>query len=209
LLSSNGCLPTLEINVSRECIAAQQRNLAAILASKISVVVVAFSWANLASDMTDAEGRPLGAVPWPIMQDQLSRVMVRLQRAGKQVLLVGPIPDPGYDVPGTVSREIAFRGRVQSPLGQSRAAFVRQFGPQQAWVESDPTGAIGILPARLFCDETSCSFELDGAPAYADSNHLSSTAVMALTADFSQGLGIALAREGNPSPSAEQGATRP
>jgi peptidoglycan/LPS O-acetylase OafA/YrhL len=191
LFYSNGCLPTPDLNLSRECIASQRANLSAIEKSNVRVIVVALDWANLDQPMVDAHGRHYRQVPWPAVRGQLAAVLHGLRRAGKRTVIVGPIPFPGYDIASTVSREIAFRGRAESPLGEPRAAFDRRFATQQAWVTSGPEGAVAMLPARRFCTPENCSFELGGAPAYADSNHLSSPAVFTMMPDFAESIDAA------------------
>jgi len=174
LVPASGCAPIVEYNISGECLAMTRANIDAVLALKrTKVVVIAFAWAKMKDNMVDPTGNAVGQLSWEQIRASLQATIDRFEKAGKQVILVGPIPRPGYDVASVVSREIAFGARSLSPLEQTRAEFDSQFGDAEAWTRNQPGGSIAILPSTKFCDARHCGFLVDGEPVYADDNHLS------------------------------------
>jgi peptidoglycan/LPS O-acetylase OafA/YrhL len=194
LVPANGCVPVTAFNLSAPCLDVAARNLDAVAAlPRVRVVILAFAWASLDQPMVDPSGSAIGRVGWPARQSGLEETIRRLQNAGKKVILVGPIPLPGYDVARVVSREIAFRGGPRSPLGQPRSDFDRRFGRVEAWLDRLPPGVIAIRPSVRFCDRLQCRFLIDGRPAYSDDNHLSASAMPAFQPLFGSAIEGALA----------------
>ena len=123
-------------------------------------------------------------------------------KAGKQVVVVGPIPHPGYDVASTTSREVAFYGAPRSPMSQSRASFDLQFSRGERLIEALPPSITVIRPASSFCDRDECSFMLGDMIPYADSNHLIMDASRQFGPMFRQAIDRARAQATESSPAA-------
>ena len=101
-----------------------------------------------------------------------------LLRSGKRVILVGSIPEAGWNVPQTMTKIAMFGGGPQ-PLSTSSAAFrARNRRTQQAFDALSPTPRlIRVEPSELFCDRQlagRCLNEWDGLPLYRDDDHPSS-----------------------------------
>ena len=101
-----------------------------------------------------------------------------LLRSGKRVILVGSIPEAGWNVPQTMTK-IAMFGGGPKPLSTSSAAFrARNRRTQQAFEALSPTPRlIRVEPSELFCDRPlagRCINEWDGLPLYRDDDHLGS-----------------------------------
>jgi peptidoglycan/LPS O-acetylase OafA/YrhL len=192
LFNANGCLPTTTLNQTAACIETQRKNLTAIEATGAKVVIIAFAWNAVTNEMVGPGGKPLGVVPWPKIRADMAAVIARLHDSGKRVVLVGPIPYPGYDMASVVSREIAYRGKAESPLDQTQTDFDARFGAIYRWLDTAPSGSVAMRPASHFCDGTRCSFLIDGKPAYADSNHLAPEAAARMTEDFGKAIDAAL-----------------
>jgi len=125
---------------------------------------------------------------WPQYLAALKETLDRLESAGKTIVLVGPAPWPGYNSPSRAARELAFRGRLETPLEQSRATYDARFGPVEAWLDTVGTRITVIRPSSVLCDWARCSFEIDGKPAYFDDNHLSLLVMGSFEPLFAQAL---------------------
>jgi hypothetical protein len=101
-----------------------------------------------------------------------------LLRSGKRVILVGNIPEAGWNVPQTMTK-IAMFGGGPRPLSTSSTAFrARDSSTQKAFEALSPTPRlIRVEPSALFCDRQlagRCINESDGLPLYRDDDHPSS-----------------------------------
>jgi peptidoglycan/LPS O-acetylase OafA/YrhL len=99
----------------------------------------------------------------------LERTILRLRRAGKRVVLVANLPDPGYDVPWKLAVD-HYLGRdlTDSALPQSDDAGLRALAQR--------TGAGFVDLGTTFCGNGKCAMVRDDAPLFRDKNHVSQTA---------------------------------
>lgn len=98
-----------------------------------------------------------------------------LVRSGKRVILVGNIPEAGWNVPQTMTK-IAMFGGGPRPLSTSSTTFrARDSSTRQAFEALSPTPRlIRLEPSQLFCDRQlagRCVNEWDGFPLYRDDDH--------------------------------------
>ena len=98
----------------------------------------------------------------------------RLVAAGKRIIVVGPVPEPGWDVP----LEIVKRRWLDPDAGPLPSIPVRIYEARHADVlrvfaplRSNPA-VVFVDPLAVFCD-ASCPVEIDGEPLYYDDDHLS------------------------------------
>jgi hypothetical protein len=111
----------------------------------------------------------------------LMQTTLALTRAGKSVVLVGPVPTYAYPVPvalGALTR----RGRDPQAFGQSRARYL-ELQAEGIGVVERVAGASGasILPTGdLLCPGDVCAVVDSGRPLYFDDNHLSLHGAMVL-----------------------------
>ncbi len=92
--------------------------------------------------------------------------------AGRRVVVLGAIPEPGYDVP--MVRAAALRFGRTPPADPSRADHeVKQAGAR-AWMAPALTGRAGVRvvdPAEVLCGSGVCAAMAGAAPLYVDDNH--------------------------------------
>jgi peptidoglycan/LPS O-acetylase OafA/YrhL len=171
LVPLNGCLPMVSANESRPCVGAAQRNLVSVLSlQRVRTVIVAFTWWH--STLTDGAGRVLNNRDNSALIAAIDDLDQRLVHAGKRVILVGPIVLPGWDVPTTLSRELAFGLPVDKKLYMPEPYFMRQFGSAIRHFESQKD--VVFVPAyQAQCRNGRCYYVIDGRSLYADDNHLS------------------------------------
>jgi peptidoglycan/LPS O-acetylase OafA/YrhL len=188
LVSTGGCLPFTDFNVSYDCIGLMRGGIDAVARSKASTVIVATTWPRGDIPLVGPDGRAIPVPSWPRYLAALQETLDRFARAGKRVILVGPAPWPGYDVPSVAARELAYRGRIETPLSQSRAAYDARFGPVEAWLGTRGPSVTIVRPSQVLCDRARCSFQVAGVPAFFDSNHLSPFVMPAFEPLFARAL---------------------
>jgi hypothetical protein len=172
LVPVNGCLPTVQANVNRECIEIAAKNLAEIAAlARARIVIVGLNWLHSADDLVDPSGRTVDNGDDRALANALDDLIDRLHRAGKQVVLIGPIAEPGWDIASILSRELAFGHPLNRPTFLATSDFERRFGPLIRHFEarSDIDFA---RPDRVQCPADRCYYVLDGHTLFSDSNHI-------------------------------------
>ncbi len=115
----------------------------------------------------------------------LESAVARLVAAGKQVWMVGPIPEIGHHVPRTlyldsigVSRSIDIQPTIQEFNERQGfvltllAAIAKKYGVGVVW------------PHRQLCDARRCHVQKDGYPLYIDDQHLTRSAALSMSAIF-------------------------
>ncbi len=157
-------------------------------AETIHTVVLAGRWALYAEGssyppehptvlrLNDRASRSRGrADNTTILARGLRAVVGRLTDAGKKVVLVGPVPEVGYDVPRTEAR-IRFLGRdfEIAPALEDFEARQSSVLPLLHEVARDPDVGL-VLPHEALCGPERCRIVEDGRALYRDDDHLSPT----------------------------------
>jgi peptidoglycan/LPS O-acetylase OafA/YrhL len=173
LLTKGGCFPVSDFNVNRECVAAMRDGIEAVARLPARTVIIGTTWPDAQQEFVDAAGREIGPVSSARYLAAMQRTLDRLEGAGKRVVLVGPVPWPGYNVASVAARELAYKGRLETPLAQPRAAYDARFGAIEAWLDDVASRTTVVRPSRLLCDLRTCSYELHGKLALYDQSHLS------------------------------------
>jgi len=173
LLTRGGCFPVSDFNVNRECVAAIDDGIEAISRLPATTVIIGTTWPNAQSEFVDAAGREIGPVSSTRYLAAIQRTLDRLEGDGKRVVLMGPVPWPGYNVASVAARELAYKGRLETPLAQPRAVYDARFGAIEEWLDDVASRTTVVRPSRLLCDLRTCSYELHGKLALYDQSHLS------------------------------------
>jgi len=103
----------------------------------------------------------------------LRRAVRALQVAGKRVMLIGSVPESGYDVPRAAFASVML-GQPR-PLRQPRATFEARQQRSRAMLRAIAAETqVDLLdPAGFFCDERHCVATRDGTALYRDDDHIS------------------------------------
>lgn len=107
-------------------------------------------------------------------QRSLGRTLDRLQKLRRDVIIIGSIPEPGFDVPHNVATALHL-GR-HATAGIHRDAVQVRLSEADAMLESAAKARAGVhfIPIwRWFCPQSLCSLERNGVPIYSDDDHLS------------------------------------
>ncbi|MEM7644509.1 MAG: acyltransferase family protein [Pseudomonadota bacterium] len=122
--------------------------------------------------------------------DRLETSVLALKNAGKQVMLVYPLPEAARHVPEAAARAL-IRGGDPLALSVPRnrydartAAIIEGYDRIVA-----DHGLLALRSQDRLCDRDRCRLFLDGVPLYRDTNHLTETAARSLAPDIAQALG--------------------
>jgi hypothetical protein len=131
---------------------------------------------------------PPGADRVAFFLDGLEATVAALREAGKEVALVYPLPEAGFEVPDGMVR-LGMRGRDAAP-GVPRTEFDARTAPIVAGYDRivERHGAIPVRLDRALCDEAACALVRDGVPLFRDSNHLNATSARGLAPFFGPAL---------------------
>jgi peptidoglycan/LPS O-acetylase OafA/YrhL len=177
LVPLNGCLPTVTMNSYLECFPAARQNLKAVLAlPRAKVVVLGLTWSYGPKALFDSDGLILDNRGDMALANGLDDLIDRLEAAGKQVALIGPIAEPGYDIASDLSRSMAFQRPMTGPTAASIQDFRRQFGLIISHFENRKD-IVFIRPDAVQCDAIACHYLIGGRSIFSDSNHISALAL--------------------------------
>ncbi len=179
-----GCPPMIGVGVSGRkntgCPKVGYDLLKAIERERPKAVIVATRWANLASDMRapgdggrprvmwDAEG---GGAVMPLA-DALARTVQRLRRLGSSLVVVGPVPEIEFHVPGTMMRALNGLGSLPEV---SRASFdlrQKQVFAAMADLKERGMNIPVVWPHEVLCTSSLCRVAEGSVPLYRDDDHL-------------------------------------
>lgn len=172
LVPANACLPTVKANINRECIDVAGRNLEEITnLVRAQTVILGLSWWHDADGLVDSSDRTVDNRDNRVLVDALDNLVDHLHRAGKQVVLIGPIAEPGWDIASTISRQIAFGQPAERPIFLPASDFTQRFGSAIRHFEARDD--IGFArPDRVQCRAERCDYLIDGRSLFADGSHI-------------------------------------
>ena len=192
-----GCIPELGIDRQNNGCDRINAAIAAHLAALTSVHTVILAgrwglWAEGATYKTEG-GRPVSLISssgGPVANHVgfaagLEAAIGKLISAGKQVWLVGPIPEIGYDVPRMlyldflgISPQVEIRPTAEEFNQRQKFVFTvfarltKEYAVQTVW------------PHRFLCDANFCEVARAGHPLYIDDQHLARSAAQSMSAIF-------------------------
>jgi peptidoglycan/LPS O-acetylase OafA/YrhL len=184
LVPATGCLPTVTANISPDCIEVAETNVREILnLPRARTVIVGLTWWHAPGDLIDRRGQVLDNTDNRSLIAALDDLIDRLRDAGKQVVLIGPIAEPGWDVASTMSRELAFGRPLDRPPFSPASEFERRFGSSIRHFESREDVRFA-RPDRIQCPADRCYYVIDGRSLFSDGNHIAAAELPRFRAMF-------------------------
>lgn len=115
------------------------------------------------------------AARWAGIEAKLVAEITALRAAGKQVLLIGPVPPPGVRVPYLAAMQLWKTGAVADDISIPASAALGYSAPARDLLRAaaEQTGALFFDPAPLLCASDRCFLRRAGVSLYFDNNHLS------------------------------------
>ena len=105
--------------------------------------------------------------------------------AGRRVVVLFSVPEPGYDVPMVQAAALRFGRRP--PEDQSRAAYEARQATARRWMAAASAGRTNVEivePAEVLCAGGRCASMRDGMPLFVDDNHPSRAGSAAVAAEL-------------------------
>ncbi len=192
---TSGCPPIDGLYLKRHslsiptgCFTKNQKALTAILADKqIDTVILAARWAYYADTRRfagEAGGRAfLTRSKWdfvPIAQSRenfstgLQKTLDQLTLAGKKVILLGQVPEFGFDPPRCIKMRIITKTSTDRCKISTSAMRKRQDYAEKTMklLAAAHQMIRYVTTSKAFCNATTCSPVLDGEIAYRDDDHI-------------------------------------
>lgn len=172
LIPVNGCLPTVDVNITDGCIDTARKNLAEVeKLPNARLVILGLDWAHGPTGLVDAKGHIVDNRGDAALVGAIDGLIDELEGAGKRVVLIGPIAEPGWDVASTLSREMAFGRPGGHALFVPEGEFLRRYGTAIRHFEGRREMRLA-RPDRVQCVDGRCEYLVDGRPLFADNGHL-------------------------------------
>jgi peptidoglycan/LPS O-acetylase OafA/YrhL len=168
---SHACPPIFEVSPQRSgsCIAEKSALLRAVESDQaIGTVVLASIWRLFDHDYYGPDGQLLS---FEAREQALMATLSALRAAGKEVVVMLPVPVHDNHVPRALARQ-APTGRAYDS-GTTLADYRSSHARLLALLENEDELTL-LRPAPLLCTPV-CRVERDGRSLYADNNHLSRT----------------------------------
>jgi hypothetical protein len=120
--------------------------------------------------------------------DDLDHAILALIESGKRVVLVLPIPEPGWHVPKRLARLEMFGSDRARDISTERGTHEdRVRGIRRHFQDRYSPSVFAVVdPSSLFCADSYCLNSKEGVPIYADDDHLNSIGAAWLAEEISQ-----------------------
>ena len=170
IIPLNGCLPTIDLNISTECLKMAEINFKAMEKDgNLKTVIIAMTWYS--NDLVDKSGASISDPNFTYREKSIMMLIGNLAKTGKTIYLVGPIAIPNFDFASVASRNIKF-GNAAENSSVTRASFDNQFKPLISSLSFQLQARL-ILPHEVLCNHEHCNFADEQGSYFSDSNHLS------------------------------------
>jgi len=181
IIPLNGCLPTVDINISLDCLKMASVNYE-VLKNDVNIrtVVIAMTW--YADDLIDSNDNPIDDANFSYREKSTLSLMHDLSKAGKSVYLVAPIAIPNFDFASQASRALKFN-KDDVAFSIPRTEFDKKYGLLISSL-SNKLGLRLIKPHEVLCDKNECFFSDSQGAYFSDSNHISSYGAKKIHKEF-------------------------
>ncbi|OBP16701.1 hypothetical protein A5320_04765 [Rheinheimera sp. SA_1] len=190
LVPLNGCLPTLDVNITSQCLNMAKINFAAVQADpNIKMVMLAMTWND--DRLVNADGSNVAEDKKLRLTTSVLSLVQELEKSGKKVLVVGPIQLPEIDIASVLSRKLKFNHVSEAEalqlLKKPRATFDHDYAVIINLLEQS-LGARLLKPSDTLCDQEYCYLGNEKVVFFSDISHLSEKGTAALDPMFSKAL---------------------
>lgn len=209
-ITADACPPLLGVDVLmgssevKGCRSFNARALRLILEDRsVDLVILAARWAHYVNN--DRFGAEFGQKAYlidttlaertrsnsmSVFRSSLERTVAAVRRAGKQVVLVGPVPEMGRSVPDCLLRHemtiYRWFGDAHADCGVSASEVRARVAAASEVIasESATTGVATVWPESAICGPERCLPRIGDAVLYSDDDHLSTRGAIYVAASF-------------------------
>lgn len=188
LIPLNSCLPTIDVNVSRKCLELARMNYEEYIKDdRIKTVIFAMTWYS--DSLVDEQGMIREDVSRMLLAKSVLDLIDKVESAGKEVFLVGPLRIPGRDLSSSLSRKLMVHGAsveaVRDELRVPRGVFDEEFGKMLAFLSKN-LGKHFVTAHDRLCRGGYCYYGDQAGMFFADASHLSDSGARLMTPVFRQ-----------------------
>ncbi len=119
-----------------------------------------------------------------LVETALSETIAGLRQDGRRVLILGPVPEPGWDVPLRLAKSALALGPAR-PVPQDWKTYLDRAGRTERMLDrlAAADGSVTHAPLSvLLCEEICPVADAEGVPLYSDDDHLTRSAAEELLA---------------------------
>lgn len=174
---------------AEECVEFRERALNELARRRdVSVVILAGRWPSyffgsnpevggtFRSYLVNADGggELSDAATRKLFEESITKTVEVIVDSGKEVVLLGSVPEPGFDVP--VMSALGIFNHASKVVALPRGQVEQRNAEVDRILERTAAQFPGVSFVRLwdaFCGQETCSIEFDGRPAYSDDDHVS------------------------------------
>ena len=172
ILALDGCLPTINLNISKRCIDLANINLSKIIQDKnIKLVLIGLDWDQ--TFLIDKFNNKIDKNINIILAESVYYLAKELYSNNKKVIIIGPISIPGYYFSFDLSRKIYFNNKT---------FFLKSYNEKKDFEDkfkdimhyySNKKSVYFIKPHEIQCPNTTFNFLISGKSIFSDPSHLS------------------------------------
>ncbi len=174
LLPMTGCLPTLEVNINKNCIEVSKNYFLDYSNDKnIKTIIIATTWWH--KKLYDGT-KFIEDSDHKILAKSLLNLINKLQQKNKNVFLVGPIQVPLYELPQDLSRLLKFKhineNELLEKLETKREIFDIEYQSIN-YMLNQKLKENYIQLHKTQCDNEKCYYSNEQGVFFADGSHIS------------------------------------
>ena len=185
LLPMTGCLPTLDVNINKECMRkAQKYFLSYSKDINIKTVVIATTWWH----KKIFNGIKFVDDPYhQILSNSLLRLINELKNNNKEVFLIGPIQVPLFELPQELSRLLKFKHIDEKDLIEKLQVNREIYDSEYKSVNlllNQKLNKNYIQLHKVQCDKQKCYYSNNAGIFFADGSHISKNGAKLFSKSF-------------------------
>lgn len=171
IIPLNSCLPTITINISKDCIVLAKKNLNTILTNDFKHVFIGLNWSN--NFMVDINGVSISDKNNEILANSLSHLISIIVDQNIGVSLIGPISTPNYEFVSVESRNLNFNHKKKfNNYIEKKNEFEKRFAYVLEYFNNKKSVRF-VKPHEIQCVTGYCLFSILNESLFSDGNHLS------------------------------------
>jgi len=172
ILALDGCLPTINLNISKRCIDLANVNLSKIIQDKnIKLVLIGLDWHH--TFLIDKFNNRIDKNINIILAESIYYLAQELHANNKKVIVIGPLSIPEYYFSFDLSRKVYFNNKTLFLKSYNEKKDFEDKFKDILYYYSNKKFVYFIKPHEIQCPNTICNFLISGKSIFSDPSHLS------------------------------------
>ena len=172
IIPLNGCLPTIDLNISVSCLKKANKNFNKLIKDKnINTVLLGFTWNH--DHLVSEKGNSIKLDNGDHLVTSINKLIQKLHDKEKKVILIGPISLPSYAFALDYSRKIHFNRNLKLNTYNEYESFIKK---NNLILNSfkNTENFYFVEPHTVQCANFNrCNFLIKNQSVFSDSSHLS------------------------------------